>query len=199
MFGDGTLINRALEKPGMKVTSTTKPFLEWVSEEMGVMGCSVILQESAQNLFQRRGGDLESLHDIYSVSIRSHHDFQEYVNWYDNKHNRSIMPNYTNLSPLITKVWYCSDGYVDWKHGKERPARIALGFSSKNKDQNTSLYKEMLGDVCVEPTITTDQLVFNKTNSHKLLQYMGSPIPGFEHKWEIDNSNRHFNLKEDSY
>lgn len=167
MLGDGRLVRKDGRKPYFSVSNTAKNFLEWFDNEMGVLGQGV-----------RKHGEPEEEHHSqpYTCSTRSHEGLSRFTKWYDSDVD---VISEVDLTPLVAKCWYVSDGTI-LKPDKKRPtARITSRKTDEKKEKMRKLFVEQ----GFSPTWSNTQLFFDAGDTEKLLEWMGEPLPGFQYKF----------------
>lgn len=190
MLGDGSL-KQNTEYPSFGVSNTNKRFLQWFSRELGWIAPSPVSKHMAvcEYDFSSLDGDVdrESCHDGYRITTRSHPQFQVFCSWIGV--DEVFFPIDIEPSIPMMRMWYVSDGGVQKRNGyvqfgsrneSERPEAINNIFSSFGYDirQSGQMFR-----------LTVDQ-------SRQFLDEIGPPVPGFRHKWAIDDVDRYNRLKD---
>lgn len=186
LMGDGNL-SRKGKNAYFRCNMITRPFLEWLDEEFGVMGLGVKLQTTAAETARRMNENgfstntkAENCHDLYGWNTRAHPDFNRYREWYTD--DGKAFPDHLELTPLIAKVWYCCDGCV---HGcyNGNDYRPHIQFSVTSQIEREDLLVRMFEDVGFDVSLSGENLYAIADESERIWEWLGEPLPGFEYKW----------------
>lgn len=184
LMGDGTVQREG--NPNMKCRMTTPEFLEWIDEEMGILGCGVKFEmsaeESARNSRERKlnfDAHEDDYSDVYIWSSRNHPDFSQYSDWYST--GRKRFPDDLELTPLIMKVWFCGDGSL--RSDDRTNSRPYLSIAASNEEDRREFLFGLFSEQPAIPKWTSGSVYFSVDDSEYLWEYMGDPLPGFEYKW----------------
>lgn len=200
LMGDGSIPdnedNRIFHLPMIN-----RRFLEWFDSTMGVLTTGVRLKKTAAELAtnSRESGfsptaKAENYHDMYTVWTRTHPFFNELrEKWYHA--GRKRFPADLELTPIVTKLWYVSDGYLDVGQWGRPRMEIKARSERENADYLVSLFE----DIGLSPVYKRHELRFTCDDRERLVDWMGDPPPGFEYKWAIDSRERYRELKERAY
>lgn len=182
-MGDGSLYRNS-QNPHMVCVMTTPEFLEWLDDEMGILGYGVFSFESmsSESIAERMGEDTlpEDVSDAHYWHSVCHPELERY-DWYGTGMKR--YPKNLSLTPLILKTWFCGDGSRDGNR---------LSISCGNESDRTEYLTELFSDIQVSPqfnlSIREDgreclEISFGVDDSECLWEYMEEPLPGFEYKW----------------
>lgn len=189
VMGDGYIHNHSTGKnPHFRTNMTNRRFLEWLDSELGCFSKGVSLAKTAQQSADsaKKAGFVpdareENFSDQYYVKSVTLPCLQQFGDWYGTGNKR--FPADIELTPLITKVWYCCDGCY-FHSDRENNPRLSIGVS--NEIERSDFLKGLFRDITGEPGLYSDSLVFNGDQAGKLLEYMGEPLPGFKYKWGVD-------------
>ncbi|QRD99675.1 laglidadg endonuclease [Halorubrum virus VOLN27B] len=160
-------------------------FLEWLDVQFGVLTTGVTkirtAEEQAEN--SRKTGftttvNDENYHDLYMCNTRSLPELQPYSEWYSS--GKKVFPESIRLTPLTLKMWYVTDGSLTHRVGKRKPMQIGCSNESDRGDFLESLFE----DTPISPRFDGKNLWFGVDDTDTALEWMGSPPPGFEYKWE---------------
>jgi len=162
LMGDGYITST----PNSNYFSTemkNKEFLEWLESELGTIATEV--RPKKENTFV--------LNTRASVDY-----FDELRKWYKEEGKR--YPSDLSLTPIITKMWYISDGTKFKQTSGSRPQlRIACSNESDRLDELIEMFEE----IGISPHTAGEAIEFSRDDSDRLIDYMGKPVKGFERKW----------------
>lgn len=199
LLGDGSIPNREANHI-FHLPMINRRFLEWFDDAMGILTTGVSLKKTATELAEnnRKTGfspnaNQENYHDMYTVRSRTHPIFNELREWYAS--GRKRFPNDLELTPIITKLWYVCDGYLD----VGRWGRPRIEIKARNELDNSEYLVSLFEAVGIEPIYKRHELRFTCGDTERLIRWMGSAPPGFEYKWAIGSSERYHDLKEIAY
>lgn len=195
LMGDGTLSKRGGEYDARLVCEmTNERYLEYLDSLFGNLGCGVQLKHTANEKAKRdresgfnECARAENYHSSFSWRSRSIPEFNEFCGWY--KEGRKVWPKEIKLTPVVLKHWFCGDGHFRETSSK-RHIKIALSNERRNREK-VERYFERAGlptpsrwESSTRPSGgRVCSIVWTKTDSLDLFDYMGDPVPGFEHKW----------------
>lgn len=187
LMGDANLN----EDPGKKgaalnLEMTNRPFLNWVSDEMGDICSNLCLKAEAEELASKNKKygytvNEKNYNDIYALRTRRLQYF-DYLRseWY--KSGEKTFPDSLSLSPLLTKVWYCCDGSLV-KPGLDAVYPIIYCHNERSRPD----YLEALFDgVEIQPRFNRSgggALQFQRSETEEFFNWIGDPLPGFHYKW----------------
>jgi len=173
-MGDATISGRS-STPYFILQMQSEEFLEWFSNKTGFITSNV--KDGSQELSYVKSPSTEKLEFLSE--------------WYtdDGKRFKDIQ-----LSPLRTKIWYCCDGYLDW--GKER-ANPVMRIASENESDRPEYLKSLFKERGFDARFTGNSLYFTVEESKKVLDWIGTPPPGFEYKWVTESREKYKLLKSD--
>ena len=199
-MGDGCIEKRTSGSI-LTIGMINKKFLEWVDSEFGILSTGVrkrsTAKESALNASNsgfRPNAEEENYHNVYTLRTRSLSDIDKFHEWYSS--GKKIFPE-IKFNPLLVKMWYCCDGGLSIS----KNGRASLQITCKNESSRIEkLYKSFL-DVGFDPTITNSRtrLAFSVDDTDQLLNWMGSPVPGFEYKWENESYDQYKHSKQKTF
>lgn len=204
-MGDGCIEERPSGSI-LYVGMINKPFLEWLDGIFGILSTGVrkrtTAEKSAENA--RKSGfrpDAKEVdyHDVYSLRTRTLPELNEFRSWYSSGEKK--FPK-LDLDNEIVKMWYCTDGGIAVSEHGRGSAQIRC----RNESDRIRNIKSSFEDVGFSPTITNSKtrLHFSVEETEKLLNWMGSPPPGFTYKWQNrygdyrDEKEKLFNCLEQS-
>lgn len=165
LLGDG-YINRDDANPRLIVETVCEPFMQWIDAELGILTTGV------------REQNRKTLSDssVYRVLSRRHPGLNEYADWYSS--GKKELPTDIELTQLTGNVWYCCDGHLE-SYGQNHGITLAAG----KKISQRELVLQLLADKGIHPRFDGHGLRFNVAEAAKFLEWIGDPLPGFEHKW----------------
>lgn len=199
-MGDGS-IPKSRDTHIFHLSMINRTFLEWVDSKMGILTTGVSLKKTAAELAanNRRSGfspkaKAKNYHDMYTVWSRSHPLFNELrEHWYDC--GRKRFPADLRLTPIIAKLWYLCDGYLDFG----RWGRPRIEIKSPNERKNPAYLISLFERIGLHPVYWRNELRFTCDDTERLIDWMGDPPPGFEYKWAIESRSRYRKLKRKAY
>lgn len=183
-MGDGWIRNTFHNNPCLVVASITEEYLHELDRVFGVMSCGVsefMSAEESANSTRDSGlspdADARDYSDVYKWRSRNSTEFDSFAEWYSN--GEKCWPEDLNLTPTVLKHWYCCDGTL------VSEKCISIGASNEFASQSkVESYFESSG--LPKPrnwNESNGSLVWNRTDSQILFDYMGDPLPGFSYKW----------------
>lgn len=199
LMGDG-YIDTSNKSPRMKLDMINKKFLEWFDQEMGIFTTGVRLNRTAAESFSNmENADfitptrVENYHDVHRLYTRSIPWLQTLERWYNSGSKR--FPDNLSLTPEIAKIWYVSDGGLYMGNVQSGYAEIYTSNESDRGDYLEDLFQKVGFDV----KFSSGTIRFSTNETQDFLDWIGSPPPGFEYKWEIDDFDEYRRLKERAY
>jgi hypothetical protein len=199
LMGDGS-IPTVDGNHSFRVPMINRHFLSWYDEEMSYLTTGVGLVHTAEQLASTNretgfspNAERENYHDMYVVRTRTHPYFNELRMWY--KTGRKRFPDNIELTPILAKYWYASDGYLD----VGRWGRPRIEIKCRNEHGRAEFLVQLFEDVGFSPVFKRHELRFTCDDTERLVEWMGDPLPGFEYKWEIGSIERYHELKERAY
>lgn len=199
LMGDGSIPDNN-DNSVFHLPMINRTFLRWFDGAMGILTTGVRLKKTASELAanNRENGfspdaSEKDYHDMYTVWTRTHPFFNELRGWYAT--GRKRFPPNLRLTPIITKLWYVSDGYLDvgsW-------GRPRIEIKARNEKDNTEYLISLFEEIGLDPLYKRHELRFTCDDTETLIDWMGPPPPGFEYKWAIDSIDLYRELKERAY
>jgi hypothetical protein len=188
MLGDGSVV-RETKNPRLKVNSRKKEFLSFLDREMGVFSArKPEMTYTAQELAEadRDSGfheeaKAENYGDRYDWETICSKRFNQWRSWYHS--GEKVWPDNLDLTPLTMSMWYASDASYDGDHGR---GRVTID-TAKEKD-NRGKILGYFEEIPVEKPAWDDYrdystMRFSAEGTQELLEYMNTPVPGYEYKW----------------
>jgi hypothetical protein len=193
MMGDGFLAFGGGKNPSLRTEMISPNYLEYLDDIFGCLSTGVKLEDTAEEsaLDARKRGfsqkaNKENYSDLYRWSTRSLEELNNF-NWY--KNGSKIWPDDINLTPTTLKHWYVGDGcFINECSSKRIKITMSNEVENTNKvdnyfkkvglpsPSNYSINKRDDGNKKCDAQFTQSQ-------SEKLLEYMGEPLPDFEYKF----------------
>ena len=174
LLGDGFLMDHR-KNPKLEVEMTNKTFIEWLKEELGYICTGTVSVNDSEGTGVCEGFNVKKSYTIWTHSLES---LRKYRNWLDDiwtEGGESL-----ETTPLKLKLWYVSNGNINRGGRGGCHAQINTGrVKSDNQLEN------VFDSIGMEFTRAKwgNRLNFTVSESQKLWDYMGDPLPGFEYKW----------------
>jgi hypothetical protein len=186
LMGDGSLSNRE-GNPTLVCQCTEVKYLEYLNSIFGDLSSGPPrLHVTGDELLEQNGEflgatDESEYSDQYRWQTRRNPNLSKFSHWYDGSKN---WPNDIYLTPTVLKHWYIGDGNYNY-HGTNDYISIGVNNERNNVDKINNMFKR---SSLPKPnrwneSIDKVEIVWNKHESKELLDYMGSPICGYEYKW----------------
>ncbi|AGM11691.1 LAGLIDADG endonuclease [Halovirus HCTV-5] len=152
---------------------TEREFLEWLHDEFSEYSLGV------KQGSKRKSSEYpsENYSQTWVWSTKSSPVFNSYSDWYIDGGKR--FPDDLSLTPLKLKVWYCCDGHYC-------PTPIGtpnMLISNYAQQERRRLFERIFQEQKWMVKFSEGQLRFGTAQSQRILEWMGDPLPGFEHKW----------------
>jgi len=167
LLGDGYIVNREGSPSfGLSMSGQSgRLFTEWLEDAISLK-CRRSMKELENSTHS----------DVYKLYIQSHPFFYELSKWYDS--GRKKYPKGLELNPTILKMWYIGDGSL--KNGTH--PIITCWNESNRPDFLLSLFN----DIGLNTTWQSgnNDIYIKKESRGKFFEYIGSPLPGYEYKWD---------------
>lgn len=192
LMGDGCIANHHHEtyNPNLVVQMVTEEYLDRLDEAFGIFSGGVRFQASSEDqkrYFEDYFGRSAECQDIYRFRTCPHPDFEEFNSWYSGE--KKQWPEDIELTPTVLKHWYCGDGSLS----ESRTLFIGMSNEVGNEEKVESYFREV-GLPLPNAWHTQERNIGNRSGENhyarwnveetkELLEYMGSPPPGFEYKW----------------
>lgn len=191
MMGDGTIGRSSAGTPRIEVNMITPEYLHYLDNMFPILGRGVRLVNSAKENAERDSNSgfndtasEENYSDTHRWQTVSYKIFDQFDDWYTS--GTKVWPK-VDLTPTVLKHLYCCDGY---RHDSGSHNNVTI--SMNNEIDNTDKVDKMFQDADLpapswqiyEKNGRDDcSARFTKSDSLKLWNYMGEPLPGFEYKW----------------
>lgn len=200
-MGDGSRWMHENQNNAFRVTSMTKPFLEWLSEELGVLGREVKKspkspEDTARDNRERgfHDGNAKDYAQLYVMRTRAHPFLNEFLDrWYTDSGIQ--FPNDIELTPTILKMWYVSDGSV-----KIYPYPNGVQISNTTQENREEYFTELFKEIGIDLYFTDTKVNIIQDQTEQFFEYIGnSPTDsdaGFKYKWQHNDVDEYQKLKE---
>jgi len=184
------------KNPSFGIIVCNEEYLEYLDEIFGVFTTGVRVENTAQESVEkahkynfRPNAKVENYSEQYILSTRNLEQIKEFADWYSS--GNKVFPENIKLTPIVLKHWYVCDGSYQIKEESKR-GNIIISMNNERefKDKIESYFEKYVG-VSVDRwrEYKTDKgridcsAVFHADTTEQLLEYMGSPLPGFKYKW----------------
>jgi len=192
LMGDGSVnYQEQKENPSVVVKCIVPEYLEYLSNEFGVLGNDIALVQSAEDSASnnrergfRPNADSSNYSDIYGFTTMSHPEMWQYRDWYDTSTDRAekTWPDNLELTPETLTHWFCGDGNNQFDYPS---IRLSMNNERDNLDK-VERYFERAGLPAPDRWGITDaacNACWKKAGSEELFEYMEGPVTGYEYKW----------------
>jgi len=192
-MGDGT-INRGNKNPRFEVGQITFNYLLYLDYLFGSLSNGVVMSRTAEEgVRQNRDRDFietineDEYHDFYKWSTPSHPDLEKFEKWYSG--GKKEIPTSVDLTPTTLKHWYVSDGHLT----ENNAFSLAMNDQIDNRDVVEGLFTDV---GFAEPKwkiydrsdeFVDCEAVWSVSESEKIFDYIGKPLPSFTYKWPGDS------------
>lgn len=192
-LSDGWIAHSSNDRYILHVEMTNKKFLEWFKQSVNIPTSDVKLRSTAEESAERavESGIVEqSNHDDYAALYRlntiAHPDLAMFS---------QMSKTEVNLTPTISKMWYCGDGSVHWVNGFSF-VQITISKTIDEIMQLTDQLDKQNIDTEIDSIRNDGKVIrFNKNQSEQFLEWIGPAPPGFEYKWELDDRDKYNRLR----
>lgn len=192
-MGDGC-IKESAKNCHFVVISTTLPFLEWLDNQFGLLSKGVRLHmdgESLASADNREGWKDCEYKDAYVLRLRAHPTLTELrEKWYPGD-DGARYPDDLELTPVALKMWYVSDGGLNWNPSGNPYVTIGC----RNELDRPDFIKSLFADIGFDARCSSDTIRILGLERDQFFEYIGEPIPGFEYKWSIYSKDMYDYLK----
>lgn len=187
LLGDGH-INMSSKNGQFHLRLTNKKALnyikkmlpEWMITEAGIY-LDRTKEESLKQV-KNINNNAKSCKDYYGIRTIRHPKFTEIrKNWYDG--SRKIAPN-RKFNKTELKYWYVTDGSISTHPDKKFKHKSMI--CAKNHIEN-GMGVDVFSKCPVTPKIYDNVFQFSVQDTEDFLNFIGSPVPGFEYKWNLSN------------
>lgn len=194
-LGDGS-VKMDGKNPCMEFQMVNKTFLQYLQQELGWLSCSFWLKctasESAQHN-RKRGFDPDADENDYADGYRfytkRHPQLQQFADWY---HDRIgiVFPEDLSVSSIALKIWYISDGGLNYGNTNPR-----IQFTSLNESDRPGAIVGALEGHGFTVGHTDEDFRLSTEDTEDFFGLIGDSVPGFEYKWAYEDRERYNRLK----
>lgn len=169
LMGDGTINDQDGIQPRFKVSMVTEEFINYVNDEIfPTLGTGVREVPPGENSVQIQ----------YECATAVHPELEQFRDWYSS--GQKVFPHNIDLSPTVLKMWWVSDGHLHQYDGHQTYPVI----TSLNEIENKQKIESYFNDIGISiRRFTWKDIVIDHTDTQAFFSHIGSPAPGFEHKW----------------
>ncbi len=185
-MGDGDIHGQSNKNPHFRVRMTNPEFLNYLDECLGILSTGVFLDRDAEYQYRQAAdsdhekftvSNREKYNDLYGLRTRSHPQLHEFRQWYKTGEKR--FPSELTLTPTIAKMWYVCDGWL----AQEKDHQPRVMIKATNEADRAEYLQELFTENGFNPHFTRTELQFTTGETQQLLEWIGSPPPGFKYKW----------------
>jgi hypothetical protein len=143
-------------------------FIEYVNEEVfPTLGTGVREVPPSKNNEQV----------AYQCATTVHPKLKEFREWYSS--GQKVFPESIKLTPTVLKMWWVSDGHLHDYHKNTYPV-----ITSLNEIEHKQKLESYFNDIGIGiRRFTWKDIVIEYDDTDAFFDHIGSPPPGFEHKW----------------
>ncbi|MFC4987340.1 hypothetical protein [Saliphagus infecundisoli] len=171
LMGDGSLEGR--ERTKLRIETTTREFALWLHEQFDMAAGSL-------RRFPQDGPN----QDVYRVSTIAHPEFNPYRDWYRDGEKR--IPDPVQLRPASARVFVACDSSLSFG-GNDHPR---LTFSAVDDGYREDLVRTLSRlEIGTTPRVGSRRVSIDVPDVPRLLEWIGDPVPGVEHKWATSQSD----------
>jgi len=178
LLGDGWVSRERNGNPRFVVDMINREFIEWLDTQFEEHTLGARLQKTAEDHAETCGHNPQTTNDVWRFKTRTHPKLEQYRDWYGEEGKR--YPKSLELTPTILKMWYVSDGSFQLPEYNVTPT---LSFGCKKEADNKQFISDLFSAIDVEITWSGHLFRVALDDAEKTWNYMGSPPPGFEYKW----------------
>jgi len=202
MMGDANMKNgRPENRSGnqvIEVCMTNKEFVEYLYNRCYPFFNSPKLHATPDYL-ERTASDCISTNEDgfrhqYRITSKAIPFFNKYDSWFDG--DRKRWDKDVCLTPKRVKYLYVSDGGISWNKDSHSARSQITSRTEAGWMPELASYFNMMGIDCRH---YNDRIMFKPSSTDKFLNFIGSPVPGFEYKWENGSLDRYEELYRKSY
>jgi len=188
LMGDGNICT-VNKNPYIRAEMISPNYLEYISDQFGVLGGDVSLKMTAAESAKRNrdsrfdpNAKEQNYSDKYQWQSMSHPELQEFADWYSS--GKKVWPAEIELTPTVLKHWYCGDGHWD-NSGSRNSIQIAMANEVNNANKVDQMFRNVGLPAPSNYNISENNCnaQFTVEQSKELWEYMGEPLPDFEYKW----------------
>lgn len=130
----------------------------------------------------------------YRIVSRAIPFFNRYDSWKESGQKK--WPKNIEFTPTRLKYLYVADGGLSWnKESKSSRSQI----TSSNETEQLKRIESQLNRLGIDCSTYSDRVMLKPSSTDKFLKYLGSPVSGFEYKWENQNLAKYEELYQNTY
>lgn len=181
VLGDG-YIDHTNDKanPRLQTGMVNGSFVKWLSDKFGQFSASVRRENRENYSANKPNTEHYDYDDVFRWATNRHPWFNELKSWYGG--GEKTFPEVIDLTPTITKVWYCCDGALQSNH--------SVRIYTHNENSRIDTLCDWFSEIGFNALSKDGYIDFRTAESEQLLEWMGSPPDGFSYKWD------HINVRE---
>lgn len=177
-------------KANLETEMTIEPYLQYINEEVFPnIGTSVSLLRTAEEVCERSqrnttvdgSENAEDYSDMYAWRTVGHPELSDYRSWYDSGEKQ--WPDGLELSPVAFKHLFVGDGSY---HQGDEYIKITTVNEMDNEEKVVSIFDRSgirINNFRYDPHSDKVDIFLSKSESERMFELMGDPLPGFEYKW----------------
>lgn len=176
--------------------NTTLPYLKWVKDQFGSLVSDILFSQTpkeARIAIQQSFGKSCDCMGGFTLRTRSHPELTFCEDW-GRGENTYFSDNLT-LTPMMVKIWYASDGSLNYKEGDFSHISITNWNQIDRVEYLTSLFKDIGFDV----GISSNKISISVSQTERFFEYIGEPFTdsdaGFKYKWQHHDYEEYNRLK----
>jgi len=175
VLGDG-FIDHMSQNAALRVHSTNRAFLGWVSDQFPVLTNGVHTSKTAEELVEQNTRsnyvatpteDAE-YSDLYGLTTNTHPEIADYDN------DPTCI---SSLSAQSLRVYYVCDGTFA-NTGSTRRCQFSV-----SDDTSCRHVASLVSDCGFDVTVSSGNFYVKQTQTDEFLDWLGDPLPNFEYKW----------------
>lgn len=181
----------------------TKPYLEWLQRQFGVLSNTISKCEppskAAQHLRDTLGvnADADNCSWGFTLQTKPHPELEFCEDWgYTEDGFESHFPDDISLTPMILKIWYIGDGNLHFNKGEFRQVEIKVVEQGHRIKYLMSLFNDVGFDVGV----SSNTIRIPHGQTEQFFDYIGEPPTasqaGFAYKWQYQDHDEYKRLYE---
>lgn len=182
LMGDASISTSEGRSPYFTIQMVNEEFIRWIRSQFGKFGTDVKVRErEIATGFQ--DGKYAYKGKIYTFRSRRLESLSQYRDWYSGEDDRKRFPvKEIELTPTVLKMWYVCDGGIST--GDRWNTKHYARISCQNEEDRKDSINSMFDDLPFEPNWNDGgRFTFGLEGSKRFWNYVGDPLPGFEHKW----------------
>lgn len=184
LMGDATIQKSA--NTSVYVRMINERFLHHLDSLFPFYGNGVLVRRTAKesaDMAKKNNDNVnpDEYNKLYGWRTRYSPEFNKFRGWYSD--GDKTFPEDIDLTQDILKYWYCCDGYYN-NNGSRDYIKISLHNERKNRGKIEQYFERVKLPIPRWSEIDENcKICWTVLESRDVLNYMGSPLPGFEYKW----------------